>query len=86
MKSTRTGPRCKQCFGDASLNTASDEVIDRLVLDRFPDENKNFLSCTPTASLDNFFLPLSAFDYSAAGKSGCRLSAVVLEPLLRVVV
>ena len=33
--------------------------------------SRAFLTMTPNATMDEFWLPLRRFDYSAAGKNGC---------------
>ena len=33
--------------------------------------NKSFLTLTPNESMEEFWLPLKAFDYSEKGKNGC---------------
>ena len=45
------------------------QVLDRLI----PPEvsSKPVLTATPTSSIEEFWLPLRAFDYSANGKNGC---------------
>ena len=49
-------------------------MIENLVLNRFPDDGgKAFLTNVPNSSIEQFFLPLSAFDYSREAKNGCNL-------------
>ena len=46
------------------------KALDRLVMVHC-DSTRSFQTNVPICSMDEFFLPLSAFDYSAAAKNGC---------------
>ena len=53
------------------------KVINRLVIDRYPHEDKPTLTLVPQGNLQEFWLPLTMFDLSVTAKNGCSLPCLV---------
>lgn len=53
------------------------KVINRLVIDRYPHEDKPTLTLVPQGNLQEFWLPLTMFDLSITAKNGCSLPCLV---------
>lgn len=48
------------------------EAINELVLCDAAPPNKPHMKLVPLESMDEFYLPLTAFDYSKAAKNSCQ--------------